>query len=68
MSEATQALMSLIAEINLAYQHKPFNPSTEKHQAFLKSYLQKTKQLSLAHPYLNLKTELQYFETGMKSN
>jgi hypothetical protein len=67
MNDTTKSLMSLIAEINLAYQHKPFNPSTEKHKAFLNSYLQKTKQLSVEHPYLDFKAELQYFESGNKS-
>lgn len=67
MDDATKAMLPLIAEINLAYQHKPFNPSTEKHKAFLSNYLKKTKQLSVAHPYLDLRTELQYFESGIKA-
>lgn len=67
MDDSTKSLMSLISEINLAYQHKPFNPSTEKHKTFLHSYLQKTKQLSVDHPYLDLTAELQYFETGNKA-
>jgi hypothetical protein len=37
--------MKEIAEINLAYQHKPFNPLTEMHQHFLASYHAKTKAL-----------------------
>lgn len=62
MDDETKMLMKEIAEINLAYQHKPFNPNTEMHQLFLKNYLSKTIQLSKKHPYLNLDTEIAYFK------
>lgn len=64
MSEATKALIKEIAEINLAYQHKPFHPSTSHHQKFLASYLVKTKALQEKHPHLDFSTALAYFETG----
>lgn len=63
MNTGTKELMKEIAEINLAFQHKPFNPLTSQHLHFLKSYLTKTKALQDQHPYLDLKNELQYFET-----
>ena len=66
MEEETKNLMKDIAEINLAYQHKPFNPSTEMHQLFLKNYLKKSKQLTEKYPYLNLVSEMAYFENGVK--
>lgn len=66
VEEETKTLMKEIAEINLAFQHKPFNPSTEMHQLFLKNYGTKTKQLLEKYPYLNLAKELTYFETGIK--
>lgn len=66
MEEETKTLMKEIAEINLAYQHKPFNPSTEIHQLFLNSYLKKTKKLLEKHPYLKLESEMDYFEKGVK--
>lgn len=62
MSEDTRELMKEIAEINLAYQHKPFNPLTEQHQKFLASYFAKAKSLKSVHPYLDLENELAYFE------
>jgi hypothetical protein len=62
MSDDTRELMKEIAEINLAYQHKPFNPLTEQHQNFLASYLAKTRALQVLHPYLNFDNELIYFE------
>jgi hypothetical protein len=61
MSDETRELMKEIAEINLAYQHKPFNPLTEQHQKFLASYLAKQSLQSL-YPYLDFDNELAYFE------
>jgi hypothetical protein len=62
MPEDTRALMKEIAEINLAYQHRPFNPCTELHKKFLASYLVKTKSLQEKHPFLDLAAEVNYFE------
>lgn len=61
MNEETRSLMKEIAEINLAYQHKPFNPSTEQHKKFLSSYLVKTKILQEKHPYLDMTAEISHF-------
>jgi hypothetical protein len=66
MNNETKELMKEIAEINLAYQHKPFNPLTGQHQQFLRSYLTKSKLLHEKHPYLDLKKELHYFENGTR--
>lgn len=68
MSESTQELMKEIAEINLAYQHKPFNKQSQQHQQFLNSYLEKTRALSNLYPYLDFEKELSYFETGKWSD
>ncbi len=64
MSEQTQLLMKEIAEINLAYQHKPFNHQSQQHQQFLKNYLVKTMALQSQYPCLDFKKELSYFESG----
>ncbi|MES2329187.1 MAG: GSCFA domain-containing protein [Bacteroidota bacterium] len=64
MSEETRNLMKEIAEINLAFQHKPFNAQTGIHSKFLASYFTKTKLLQERHPFLNFKTELVYFGDG----
>jgi lysophospholipase L1-like esterase len=66
MDEDTKIAMKEIAEINLAFQHKPFNPSAEKHILFLKNYLSKTKQLKAKFPFLELNAEQDYFEKGVK--
>lgn len=61
MDENTKMGMKEIAEINLAFQHKPFNPDSEKHHHFLKLYLEKTKYLKSKFPFINLQAELEYF-------
>lgn len=61
MNEETRSLMKEIAELNLAFQHKPFNSGTSQHQKFLKTYLVKTQSLQERYPYLDLSGELEYF-------
>jgi hypothetical protein len=61
MDEKTKALMEGLHSINLAYQHKAFNSSSEQHKKFLQSYYQKTKALLESHPYLDFEKELAYF-------
>jgi hypothetical protein len=68
MQEDTRMLMKEIAEINIAYQHKAFNPGTKNHQQFLASYYAKTKALQDAHSYFDLKEELDYFASGQITN
>ena len=63
MSEETRLLMKEIAEINLAFKHKPFNANTDQHKKFLHSYLEKTKALQEQYPYLNFGKELEYFNS-----
>lgn len=62
MSNEAKDLMKRIAEINLAFNHKPFNPQTQQHKKFLQSYAEKVKVLQTQHPYLNLVNELNYFK------
>lgn len=61
MNDETLLLMKEIAEINLAYQHRPFNPSTERHRHFLNAYYGKTKALVGKYGYLNFTAELAHF-------
>lgn len=65
MPEETKALLKEIAAVNLAVQHKPFNPSTAQHQQFLKTYQEKTKLLQKQHPYINWGNELNYFSRNI---
>jgi hypothetical protein len=66
MSPATKNLMEEIHSINLAYQHKPFNPESAQHKTFLQNFGKKTTALQEAHPHLNFDKELAYFRTGTK--
>ncbi len=61
MDERTKKLMEEIHSINLAYQHKPFNPTSEQHKEFLKSFYEKTKELHAQYPHLDFARELEYF-------
>jgi hypothetical protein len=63
MTEETRELMKHIAEINLAFQHKPFNATSNQHKKFLASYFNKTKQLQEQYSYLNFEEELSYFSS-----
>ncbi len=61
MDETTKKLMEEIHSINLAYQHKPFNPSSEQHKKFLKSFYEKASLLQEQYPHLDFKKELEFF-------
>jgi hypothetical protein len=63
---AAQKLIADLAEIRLAFAHKPFNASSAQHQKFLQTYLGKTRLLQQLHPYLNLKKEILYFGAATK--
>jgi hypothetical protein len=65
MSEQTQELMKEIADINLAYQHKPFNHQSQQHKQFLQSYLLKTRSLINQYPLLDFSKEASYFESSL---
>ena len=61
MDEKTRLLIDEIHSINLAYQHRPFNASSEQHKKFLKTFYEKTKALQEQHLYINFSQELEYF-------
>jgi hypothetical protein len=60
----TKDLMEEIHSINLAYNHKPFNPTSEQHKKFLNSFYEKAKKLQEQHPYLDFSKELEFFNQG----
>ncbi|MBM3415599.1 MAG: GSCFA domain-containing protein [Bacteroidetes bacterium] len=61
IAEETQQLMKEIKQIVIARKHRPFQPDTNAHRQFLKSYLEKVKDLQQKHNFLDLKEELNYF-------
>jgi len=66
MNSETKELLNIIKEINLAYQHKPFNFNTVAHGEFLAKYAIRTKQLKEMNPTLDFSKELDYFRMGIK--
>lgn len=63
IDEETKQLMTQIHSINLAYQHKPFNPGSEAHLAFKQTNLRKAQELAENFPFLDFKKEIAYFSS-----
>ncbi|QEH41909.1 GSCFA domain-containing protein [Chitinophaga sp. XS-30] len=57
-----QALLAQVKDLLRARQHRPFNPQTPQHRQFLAAYLKKAQALAAAHPFLDLREELGYFD------
>lgn len=61
IDDNTKKTMQEIAEINTAFNHKPFNAGSNQHKNFLMSYYNKVKQLQEEYSYLDFTAELNYF-------
>ncbi len=61
IDEPAQALMKEINIINAAKSHKPFNPTSEQHQKFLRANLEKVKEIKQRFSYINFHEEEKYF-------
>lgn len=57
----TIKLLDRIDELIRAKSHRPFNPSSESHCAFLARFLKKTRELAKECPWLDLSEEAEYF-------
>jgi GSCFA family len=64
IDEQSQQLMEEIKKIVIARKHKPFQPETNAHRTFLKTHLEKTKELQSKFPFLNLSDEIDYFTSA----
>lgn len=62
ISEESRLLIRELHSVNLAFHHKPFNPSSGQHKKFLQTFYEKTMALHQQHPYLDLQKELAYFK------
>lgn len=60
---AAHPVMEQVQQIMIARNHKAFQPETEAHRQFLRSFAGKTRDLQQKHHYLDLAEELAYFET-----
>jgi len=61
IDEQSQQLMEEIKKIVIARKHKAFQPETNAHKSFLKTHLEKTKELQSKFSFLDLKEEIEYF-------
>lgn len=62
MDVQTRKIIEEINTINLAFQHKPFHPSSTGHQQFLRSMQERAGALQLSHPHIDLSKELRHFK------
>ena len=67
MEDSTRKLMEEINSINLAFKHRPFNPSSGSHKKFLQASLEKTIRLKEQFPELDFKEEIEKFQNGLKT-
>jgi hypothetical protein len=65
MNAETQSIMKQVAEIQLAFNHKPFFLGSTEHQKFIQSCIRKTESLLEAHPQLALQDHLAFFRTSV---
>jgi hypothetical protein len=62
MNEETQGIMKLVAELQLAIQHKPFFAGSSQHKEFLQNCIAKSERLLSLYPYLPLNDQVQFFK------
>ncbi|MFW5699978.1 MAG: GSCFA domain-containing protein [Bacteroidota bacterium] len=62
----TQSLMKEVQKIRQAASHRPFNPNTEVHQAFLRNQLQKIKNLQNEYGNLDFSHEVGVFKEHLR--
>ena len=67
VEETSQQLIPAVNSLITAAKHRSFHPSTQAHQQFLKTQLEKAKQLQLEHPYLDFSTEIAHFTQELKA-
>ncbi len=61
IDDAAQLMMEEIKKIVTAFKHKPFQPATEAHQAFLNNFLVKAKVFQEKYPHVDFSNEIMYF-------
>ena len=64
IDEQSLQLMEEIKKIVIARKHKAFQPETNAHKAFLKTHLEKTKELQSKFSFLDLSEEINYFTSA----
>lgn len=59
--EDAQRIMEELKNIIIARKHRAFQPGTQAHKKFLADHWQRTKELSVKYPFLDLGEEEEYF-------
>ena len=67
ISSQSLELMEEIRKFVSAYRHKPFQPQTLAHKAFLSSNLDRIKQFQEKNPALDFSKEIRYFSDAMSA-
>ena len=62
IDEKSQQLMEEVRKIVIARKHKAYQPETNAHKAFLKTHLERVKQLQSDYSFLDLNDEIEYFK------
>ncbi|MDR0755007.1 MAG: GSCFA domain-containing protein [Prevotellaceae bacterium] len=68
ISNESLKIIEEIKKIYAAKSHKAFNPDSDEHIKFLKTYFEKTEQIQAKYPFLDLTEELKYFGAYRKHN
>lgn len=63
LDKNTIKLLEEIREIVFAKNHKPFHPTSKKHQAFREKYYNLCSALQEKYPFLNFSDEIQFFQS-----
>lgn len=63
IDEESQQLMEELKNIVIARKHKAFQPATNAHKTFLKTHLEKARDLKSRFPFLDLADEIKYFDS-----
>jgi hypothetical protein len=61
IDEESQELIREVKDIVIARKHKAFQPATNAHRQFLKTYFEKAKTLQKKYPFIDLEEEVLYF-------
>jgi len=67
VDDSSRELIEELRKIGVARRHKAFQPSTAAHKKFLESSAEKTRELQRRYPFLDLKEEMDYFNSAFGS-
>lgn len=64
IDKEAQAVLEEVKKIVIARRHRPFQPTTQAHQRFLRDQLERARDLAKRCPFLDLGEEMEYFAGG----